>query len=119
MRKDYSWHKKYYSDLAFWKNTKWIARSELLPALLLYYTKENPNIPTHINSIIEGVLGYLICPVSLTMGNEFGEDPYDLVNRTLSSCGQYITLDVRNKAFAKYEELLLARGQEIPKRKKS
>ncbi len=65
--KQYGAFQKHYSEKDFWSRLKSRAKKlgkvGLRHALILYYTLQEPNVPTWAKTVIIGALGYFIFPL--------------------------------------------------------
>jgi uncharacterized membrane protein YkvA (DUF1232 family) len=63
----YGRFQKHYSESDFWSrlksHAKKLGKGGLRHALILYYTLQEPNVPTWAKTVIIGALGYFIFPL--------------------------------------------------------
>lgn len=99
---DYS---KEYSEQSFWEKVKKYAKAAGLKviyiALILYYTLQDPNVPTKAKAIIIGALGYFILPLDLVPDGialvGYGDD-FALLFWALIQVAMYVTPAIKAKA---------------------
>lgn len=107
--KDVNDYQKEYSDSKFWAKVKYLGKSVLKPAVLLFYVMKSPDVPLSTKGTIAGALGYLILPLDLIADfipvAGYTDDGAALM-AVIKMCDAYITPQIKAQAEAKIDELL-------------
>jgi len=100
-----------FNDKSFWKKIGGYAKRAgcqvIFVALVLYYTLQNPEIPTKVKAVIIGALGYFISPLDIIPDFIFGVGYTDDISVLLGAIGVVISFiddDVKNKAKDKLKD---------------